>query len=187
MLFEHAPVRENCATCHDPHGSSNDRMLVVRMPMLCQRCHIASQASGDALRQGPDHHQQEQPDVRPVVRELPLERAWLEPSVRAVLHAVRREDQMRSITVSPGRCAASRLSRADRSTCTGGRRAAQSRPPPQPRLLQRRTRRAACSTCLPNQFPFGGRLSQRRWGPGPLPAIPGPPGRRAVHRRAVHA
>ena len=42
VLFEHAPVRENCATCHDPHGSSNDRMLVVRMPMLCQRCHIAS-------------------------------------------------------------------------------------------------------------------------------------------------
>ena len=55
MLWEHAPVRENCATCHDPHGSSNDRMLVVRMPMLCQRCHIATQTSGDAVRQGRDH------------------------------------------------------------------------------------------------------------------------------------
>ena len=42
VLWEHAPVRENCATCHDPHGSSNDRMLVVRMPMLCQRCHVAT-------------------------------------------------------------------------------------------------------------------------------------------------
>ena len=42
MLWEHAPVKENCATCHDPHGSSNDRMLVVRMPMLCQRCHVAT-------------------------------------------------------------------------------------------------------------------------------------------------
>ena len=42
MLWEHAPVRENCATCHDPHGTSNDRMLVVRMPMLCQRCHVAT-------------------------------------------------------------------------------------------------------------------------------------------------
>ena len=31
------------------------------------------QASGDALRQGPDHHQQEQPDVRTLVRELPLQ------------------------------------------------------------------------------------------------------------------
>ena len=41
VLWEHVPVRENCATCHDPHGSSNDRMLVVRQPMLCQRCHAA--------------------------------------------------------------------------------------------------------------------------------------------------
>ena len=40
--WEHAPVKENCATCHDPHGSSNDRMLAVRMPMLCQRCHVAT-------------------------------------------------------------------------------------------------------------------------------------------------
>jgi predicted CXXCH cytochrome family protein len=42
MLWEHTPVRESCATCHDPHGSSNDRMLNVRMPMLCQRCHVAT-------------------------------------------------------------------------------------------------------------------------------------------------
>ena len=42
VLWEHAPVRENCATCHDPHGSSNDRTLVVRMPFLCQRCHVAT-------------------------------------------------------------------------------------------------------------------------------------------------
>ena len=42
MLWEHAPVRESCVTCHDPHGSSNDRMLAVRMPMLCPRCHVAT-------------------------------------------------------------------------------------------------------------------------------------------------
>jgi DmsE family decaheme c-type cytochrome len=42
MLWEHAPVRESCTTRHDPHGSSNDRMLNVRMPMLCQRCHVAT-------------------------------------------------------------------------------------------------------------------------------------------------
>ena len=39
LLFEHAVGRENCVTCHDPHGSNNDRMLVSKVPMLCQRCH----------------------------------------------------------------------------------------------------------------------------------------------------
>jgi DmsE family decaheme c-type cytochrome len=80
MLWEHAPVRENCATCHDPHGSSNDRML----PCAC-RCSASAatshQASGDALRQGRDHLEQEQPHVRPIVRELPFERPWIESSV----------------------------------------------------------------------------------------------------------
>jgi DmsE family decaheme c-type cytochrome len=41
-LFEHAPSRDGCVTCHDPHGSANERMLVARPPMLCQRCHVAS-------------------------------------------------------------------------------------------------------------------------------------------------
>jgi DmsE family decaheme c-type cytochrome len=40
FLFEHAVGRENCVTCHDPHGSNNDRMLVAKQPMLCQKCHI---------------------------------------------------------------------------------------------------------------------------------------------------
>jgi predicted CXXCH cytochrome family protein len=42
FLFEHAAGREAFSTCHDPHGSSNDRMLVARTPMLCQRCHIGT-------------------------------------------------------------------------------------------------------------------------------------------------
>jgi predicted CXXCH cytochrome family protein len=29
-------------TCHDPHGSSNERLLVAKVPMLCQRCHIGT-------------------------------------------------------------------------------------------------------------------------------------------------
>jgi DmsE family decaheme c-type cytochrome len=42
FLWEHEPVRESCVTCHDPHGSTNDRLLVAKVPMLCQRCHIGT-------------------------------------------------------------------------------------------------------------------------------------------------
>jgi DmsE family decaheme c-type cytochrome len=42
FLWEHAPVRENCLTCHDAHGSNNGRMLVSRSPFLCNRCHDAA-------------------------------------------------------------------------------------------------------------------------------------------------
>ena len=42
FLWEHGPVRENCTTCHDPHGSSNERLLVAKNPFLCQRCHVHS-------------------------------------------------------------------------------------------------------------------------------------------------
>jgi DmsE family decaheme c-type cytochrome len=41
FLWEHPPVRENCAECHTPHGSNNPPMLKVRGPYLCQQCHVA--------------------------------------------------------------------------------------------------------------------------------------------------
>jgi DmsE family decaheme c-type cytochrome len=44
-LWEHAPVEENCITCHTPHGSRVSKLLTQRLPNLCTDCHV-----------GPDHH-----------------------------------------------------------------------------------------------------------------------------------
>ena len=43
FAFEHAPVRfESCATCHEPHGSANPRMLVRQeVRQVCLECHAA--------------------------------------------------------------------------------------------------------------------------------------------------
>jgi DmsE family decaheme c-type cytochrome len=38
-MWEHPPVEENCLTCHTPHGSNISKLLVSRVPTLCQDCH----------------------------------------------------------------------------------------------------------------------------------------------------
>jgi DmsE family decaheme c-type cytochrome len=48
FLWEHAPVRENCLNCHDAHGTINEKMLKVKMPLLCQQCHQTSSHPGPA-------------------------------------------------------------------------------------------------------------------------------------------
>ncbi|MBI5365780.1 MAG: DmsE family decaheme c-type cytochrome [Planctomycetes bacterium] len=45
-LWQHAPVFENCLTCHTPHGSNNRVLLAAKPPQLCQRCHSDSQHPG---------------------------------------------------------------------------------------------------------------------------------------------
>ena len=44
FLFEHAPVRENCLNCHDPHGSINEYSLKMSRPRLCFECHSIGHA-----------------------------------------------------------------------------------------------------------------------------------------------
>jgi DmsE family decaheme c-type cytochrome len=39
LLWEHAPVPEDCGNCHDPHGAIHPAMLEKRPPLLCQQCH----------------------------------------------------------------------------------------------------------------------------------------------------
>jgi DmsE family decaheme c-type cytochrome len=46
FLWEHAPVRENCSTCHQAHGSNHDKLLLAKMPYLCQRCHLNTRHPG---------------------------------------------------------------------------------------------------------------------------------------------
>jgi DmsE family decaheme c-type cytochrome len=50
FLFEHAPVREDCVSCHEPHGSNHSRLLAQKAPNLCWNCHLSGSGhfgSGD--------------------------------------------------------------------------------------------------------------------------------------------
>jgi DmsE family decaheme c-type cytochrome len=49
VLWEHSPVKEDCLICHTPHGSSNDKLLVSRIPRLCQECHMQGRHQTGAL------------------------------------------------------------------------------------------------------------------------------------------
>lgn len=42
FLWEHPPVMENCLNCHEPHGTNNPQLLKVRMPRVCDSCHVTS-------------------------------------------------------------------------------------------------------------------------------------------------
>jgi DmsE family decaheme c-type cytochrome len=39
VLFDHAPVSEDCSLCHQSHGSIHPALLIRRPPLLCQSCH----------------------------------------------------------------------------------------------------------------------------------------------------
>ena len=40
FVFEHEAMREGCTTCHNPHGSVNDKLLTERSANLCLKCHL---------------------------------------------------------------------------------------------------------------------------------------------------
>lgn len=39
FIWEHDALKEGCTTCHQVHGSVNDKMLIARDYNLCLRCH----------------------------------------------------------------------------------------------------------------------------------------------------
>jgi predicted CXXCH cytochrome family protein len=42
FVFEHDAVRDGCISCHNPHGSINDKLLVAGQSTTCLRCHWES-------------------------------------------------------------------------------------------------------------------------------------------------
>lgn len=42
FIWEHPPVRENCSNCHNAHGSNFNPLLKLKIPYLCQQCHVAA-------------------------------------------------------------------------------------------------------------------------------------------------
>lgn len=48
FVFEHDGVQsEDCITCHNPHGSTHDKMLVTDGNSLCLQCHFESTFNAD--------------------------------------------------------------------------------------------------------------------------------------------
>ncbi len=46
FIWEHAPVEENCLSCHNSHGSMHAKLLNEKVPNLCQDCHDWSRHPG---------------------------------------------------------------------------------------------------------------------------------------------
>ncbi len=42
LLWEHAPVAEDCTLCHSTHGSVRPALLNKTPPLLCQQCHTVA-------------------------------------------------------------------------------------------------------------------------------------------------
>ena len=45
FVYEHADLAEDCRTCHTPHGSVNNNLLILREPYLCLQCHPSHRIS----------------------------------------------------------------------------------------------------------------------------------------------
>ena len=56
FVFAHDAMREGCVTCHSPHGSINQKLLVASDPNLCLRCHAQTQTMTRKIYIGDTDH-----------------------------------------------------------------------------------------------------------------------------------
>lgn len=56
FAFEHEAIREGCNTCHSPHGSVNEKMLLTRNANLCYSCHAQQAMPGGNILIGGRNH-----------------------------------------------------------------------------------------------------------------------------------
>ena len=56
IVFQHDAMRDGCTTCHAPHGSINDKLLVQRDNNLCLKCHAQVPVAGGDIYIGDVPH-----------------------------------------------------------------------------------------------------------------------------------
>ena len=56
FVFEHDAVRDGCSSCHNPHGSINDKLLVAGQSITCLRCHWESAFNTSSANIGSHAH-----------------------------------------------------------------------------------------------------------------------------------
>jgi predicted CXXCH cytochrome family protein len=55
FIFKHNAMKEGCTSCHNPHGSVNQKMLNAPDSNLCLQCHATGSNPGTLFASGRDH------------------------------------------------------------------------------------------------------------------------------------
>ncbi len=55
FIFKHNAMKEGCISCHNPHGSVNQKMLKAPDSNLCLQCHATGSSPGMLFAGGRDH------------------------------------------------------------------------------------------------------------------------------------